>query len=89
MNRLNDLRQLSAERWRIALSLTGAMLLIYFGFILLVAFNKPLLATDLTTGLTLGILLGASVIALAWVLTAFYVRWANGYYDSKVRELRG
>ncbi|MEO5374036.1 MAG: DUF485 domain-containing protein [Alphaproteobacteria bacterium] len=89
MDRAQALHALAATRWRVAISLSIGMLAIYFGFILLVAFNKPLLATILTKGLSLGILLGASVIVLAWVLVLIYVRWANGTYDNRIRELRG
>lgn len=64
------------------------MMIIYFGFILLVAFNKPLLGTLLVPGLSLGILLGALVIISAWVLIYFYVRWANTYYDKKLSRLQ-
>ena len=38
------------------------MVLLYFGFILLVAYGRPLLAIQVVPGLTLGILLGALVI---------------------------
>ena len=79
---------LGAARWRIAGSLTIAMMLVYFGFIALIAYNKPLLARPVTRGLTLGILLGALVIVVSWLLTWVYVRWANAHYDSAVRELR-
>ena len=60
----------------------------YFGFILLVAFNKPLLGRVIAPGLSLGILLGFAVIIAAWVLTWVYVRWANTHYDAHVRGLR-
>lgn len=60
----------------------------YFGFILLVAFNKPLLGTPVADGLSLGILLGALVIVVAWVLTWIYVSWANRHYDSAIRRLK-
>lgn len=66
-----------------------AMMVAYFGFILLVAFNKPLMGRVLTPGLSLGMLLGALVIVFAWVLTWFYVRWANTHYDAALRKLRG
>jgi uncharacterized membrane protein (DUF485 family) len=78
----------SAARWRIAISLTAAMMVVYFGFILLVAFNKPLLATRLAPGLSLGMLLGVLVILVAWVVTWVYVRWANAHYDASVKGLR-
>jgi uncharacterized membrane protein (DUF485 family) len=77
--------RLAARRWRIALFLTAAMLAVYFGFILLIAFAKPVLARPLSGGLTLGILLGVLVIVAAWVLTWIYVRWANDRYDTALR----
>jgi uncharacterized membrane protein (DUF485 family) len=79
---------LSSARWRVALALTAAMMLLYFGFILLVAFGKPLLARQLTDGLSLGILLGALVIVASWVLIWIYTRWANTHYDREVTRLR-
>ena len=71
-----------------AAPLTIVMMVVYFGFILLVAFNKPLLGTILVPGLSLGMLLGVLVIVVAWVLTWTYVRWANRHYDASVRELK-
>ena len=82
------LEAVSAARWRIAVSLTVAMMVVYFGFILLVAFNKPLLGTTLAPGLSLGMLLGALVIVVAWVLTWIYIRWANAHYDASLDGLR-
>ena len=83
-----SLEAVSAARWRIAISLTLVMLTVYVGFILLVAFNKPLLARVIVPGLSIGILLGVVVIIVAWVLTWWYIRWANGHYDASVRGLR-
>jgi uncharacterized membrane protein (DUF485 family) len=84
---VSELRALDRARWRMALSLTGAMILLYFGFIALVAFGRPILATQIIPGLSLGILLGALVIVVSWILTWIYVRWANTYYDPQVRAL--
>ncbi len=78
------LNALGAARWKIAGTLTAAMMLIYFGFIVLIAYHKDLLARQVTRGLTLGILLGALVIVSSWVLTWIYVRWANAHYDTEV-----
>jgi uncharacterized membrane protein (DUF485 family) len=64
------------------------MLAVYFGFILLVAFDKPLLGRLLAPGLSVGILLGVVVILTAWVLIWVYVRWANAHYDAAVARLR-
>ena len=79
---------LAARRWRIAMVLTASMLVTYFGFVLLVAYDKPLLGRILTPGLSLGILLGAVVILVAWALTGIYVRWANRVYDAELARAR-
>lgn len=84
----SPLEQVTAARWRVAISLTVAMMVAYFGFILLVAFNKPLLATPVTRGLSLGMLLGVLVIVVAWGLTWVYVRWANTRYDASLDGLK-
>ncbi len=81
-------RHLAAQRRRVALLLTAAMVVVYFGFILLVAFDPTLLGTLLSEGLSLGIVLGALVIAVAWMLTWVYVRWANRVYDPALQALR-
>ena len=85
---LKALADLGKAQWRLALSLTAAMMVVYFGFILLVAYDKPLLGTLLRPGLSLGTLLGALVIVAAWVFVWIYVRWANGHYDTTVASLR-
>lgn len=88
MTELDDLRAIDAARWRIAIALTAAMMVLYFGFILLVAFNKPLLTHLVAPGLSLGILLGALVIVSAWILIWIYVHWANRHYDAAVESIR-
>ncbi|HSO39549.1 MAG TPA: DUF485 domain-containing protein [Labilithrix sp.] len=87
-DRSRALEALAARRWRVSLLLTAGMLVTYFGFVLLVAYAKPLLGQTLTPGLSLGILLGAVVILVAWVLTGLYVRWANRIYDAELARLR-
>ena len=88
MNHIEQLKALDTARWRVALTLTAAMMALYFGFILLVAYAKPLLGRVVVPGLSLGILLGALVIIAAWVLIWIYVRWANRHYDAAVDALR-
>jgi uncharacterized membrane protein (DUF485 family) len=83
--RIKAVTDLAAERWRFSLWLTIAMMFIYFGFILLIAYNKPLLGTLIAPGLSLGILLGALVIVAAWVL--IYIRWTNSYFDQKIATI--
>jgi len=87
-NPTDALGTLAAARWRMAIALTIAMMVVYFGFILLVAFDKPLLGTPVAPGLSLGMLLGALVILTAWVLMWIYVRWANAHYDTAIAGMR-
>ena len=88
MNHNDQLKALDSARWRISIALTVAMMVFYFGFILLVAYAKPLLGRLLVPGLSLGILLGALVIVAAWVLIWIYVRWANTHYDAAIAAYR-
>jgi uncharacterized membrane protein (DUF485 family) len=82
------LDELAGRRLRVSAVLTAAMLVVYFGFILLIAFNKSLLGELITDGLSLGILLGVIVVLTTWVLTWIYVGWANRKYEPSVRRLR-
>jgi uncharacterized membrane protein (DUF485 family) len=76
------------QRARFAWVLSSVMLIIYFGFILLVAFAKPLLAMKIGGGVTsLGILIGLGVILSAFILTGIYVHRANGRFDELTRNL--
>ena len=79
---------LHQRRWRLAIALTAVMVVVYFGFIALIAYQRAFMGTLLTPGLTVGILLGAMVIVIAWLLTWWYVRWANSHFDARLEELR-
>jgi uncharacterized membrane protein (DUF485 family) len=80
------LTRVAAARWRLAILLTAIMTVVYVGFILLIAFNKPLLGTVLMPGLSVGIVLGVLVIVTAWVLILIYVKWTNDHYDRAVAD---
>jgi uncharacterized membrane protein (DUF485 family) len=75
-------RELKAKRTRLGWALTIAMLLVYYGFILLVAFAKPFLATRIGEGVTtIGMPIGLAVIVFTIVITGIYVRRANSEFD--------
>jgi uncharacterized membrane protein (DUF485 family) len=82
------LEALAARRWRVALGLTGAMLVVYFGFILLITFAKDFMGRTITDGLSVGMALGVLVILATWVLTWAYVGWANRVYEPQLARLR-
>ena len=84
-----DFARLVAKRKTVTVILVAAVFTVYFGFILLVAFNKPYLNNKVGEFVTLGIPLSMLVIVLLWVLTMVYVVWANNVYDKEVDRLKG
>ncbi len=82
-------RQLIRARGRFGWLLSGIMLAAYFGFVLLVAFDKPFLAQPIAAGgvTSLGILIGFALILLAILLTGLYVARANRDYDAALAAL--
>ncbi len=83
-----DAKRLAAARWRVAIALTVVTVIVYFGFILLTAFQKQAMGTLVAAGLSWGMFLGALVIVAAFVVTGVYVRWANAKYDPELRALQ-
>lgn len=69
--------------------MTLLMLIVYYGYIALIAFNKEFLATPLgSTGVTtIGIPIGVGVILFTIIITGIYVRRANGEFDSLKEEI--
>ena len=75
-------QELKAKRSRFGWWLTLAMMVVYYGFILLVAFNKPFLSQRLGDGvMTMGIPIGFGVIVFTVAITAYYVQRANSEFD--------
>jgi uncharacterized membrane protein (DUF485 family) len=68
--------------------LTIIMMVVYYGYIALIAFNKPFLAQPLGSGVTsVGIPIGMGVIIFTIVITGIYVRRANDEYDRLTAEI--
>lgn len=75
-------RKLVTERSRFGWILTWSMMIVYYGFTLLCAFNKDFMGSRIGDGvMTWGIPLGLFVIVFTIIVTAIYVRRANGEYD--------
>jgi uncharacterized membrane protein (DUF485 family) len=83
----HTLHSLVRLRWRVAIAVSAMMVVIYFGFILLIAFSKRAMSVLVVPGLSVGIVLGAMVIALTIATTWFYVRWANRQVDGEIVRL--
>jgi uncharacterized membrane protein (DUF485 family) len=76
------IREIAQQRTRIAFLLTAVVLILYLGFMLLIAFAKPMLSIQVTDGLSLALIFAAAIIVLAWLLAWYYVSWANKHHDT-------
>lgn len=85
-----DYIRLISTRSRFAWTLTIIMLVIYFGFVLTIAFDPSILGTPLCAGsvTTVGIPVGVAVIVSAFLLTGIYVRRANSEFDELTRRIK-
>ena len=82
-------QQLVARRSSFGWALTFVMMIAYYGFILLVAFNKELLGAKIGEGVTTwGIPIGLFVIVFTVIITGVYVRRANGEFDELTAAIR-
>lgn len=75
------------NRYSIVMAILGAIA--YYGFILLVAYDKEFLARKLGAGMvtSLGIPIGVGVIVFTIIITWVYVRRANGEFDDTNAEI--
>lgn len=81
-------KELKAKRTALGWWLSLAGMIAYYGFILLVAFDKPFLAQKIGSGvMTVGIPLGAGVIVFTILITWFYVRRANTEFDALTEKI--
>jgi uncharacterized membrane protein (DUF485 family) len=83
-----DFKDLVARKNTFSINLTIATLIVYYGFILLIAYKREVFASKVAGNITFGIVLGIGVILACFVLTGVYVRWANRNYDAMVDRLK-
>jgi len=84
-----DFLELSSQKNTISIILTILELVLYFGFIALIAYNKPFLAQKMSAdgAATIGIPIAVGTILGSWVLTGIYIWWANVKYDELVKKV--
>ena len=81
-------QELRAKRTPLGIVLTIMMLVVYFGYISLIAFNKPFLAQPLGSGVTsVGIPIGMGVILFTIAITGYYVNIANNKFDALTEQI--
>ena len=82
-------QKLVKTRSRYGWTLTWSMMVVYYGFILLVAFNKEWMGTRLGEGvMTWAMPVGLAVILFTIVITGVYVRRANSEFDELTAAIR-
>ena len=80
--------ELRTKRNRLGIFLTVLMLVAYYGYIALIAFDKKFLAQSIGSGVTtLGIPIGLGVILFTIIITGIYVRRANGEFDALTKQI--
>jgi len=81
-------QELKRKRSSFGWWLTLLMMVVYYGYIALIAFNKPFLAQPIGAGVTsLGVPIGMGVIIFTIIITGIYVRRANGEFDQLTRDI--
>ena len=81
-------QELRARRNPLGVVLTILMLVVYFGYIGLIAFDKAFLAKPIGAGVTtLGVPIGMGVILFTITITVYYVRIANNKFDALTEEI--
>lgn len=80
--------ELKRKRNGLGTVLSILMLIVYYGFISLIAFNKEFLGQALGTGVTtIGIPIGLAVILFTIAVTALYVNRANSEFDALTKDI--
>jgi len=82
-------QKLVSERSKFAWTLSIVMLVVYYAFIMTIAFSPETLGTKIGSGvMTIGIPVGIAIIFISFILTGIYVRRANGEFDQLTKEVR-
>ena len=81
-------QELKRKRSSFGWWLTALMMVVYYGYIALIAWNKEFLSQPLGTGVTtIGVPIGMGVIIFTIVITGIYVRRANSEFDSLTQQI--
>ena len=80
--------ELTRKRSTFGWTLTAIMMVVYYGYIALIAFNKEFLGQPLGSGVTtIGVPIGIGVILFTIAITGVYVRRANTEFDALTKQL--
>ena len=82
-------QELVARRGRFAWTLAAIVLVMFYGFVLTVAFNPTSLGKPVSEGsmLTVGVAVELFMFIFFWILTALYVKRVNSEFDALTQEV--
>lgn len=82
-------RKLIKQRDTLAWTLSACVLVLYFGFVLMVAFTPEILTAPIsdTSVIPVGMLVGVGVIVASIILTGIYVTQANSKFDPMIEAI--
>ncbi|TGK07894.1 DUF485 domain-containing protein [Leptospira semungkisensis] len=83
-----EFKKLVRTRWIVSFLLLFLLFANYYGFILIIALKKEWVVERIGQFANFGLIAGAGVIVLSWILTFIYVIWANRVYDKEVDALK-
>jgi uncharacterized membrane protein (DUF485 family) len=85
-----DYQELVSKRTGFAWMLSIVMLVLYYAYILVIAFNKDLFHTPVTEGelMTMGVPVGVALIVISFILTGVYVKRANSEFDELTNRIK-
>jgi uncharacterized membrane protein (DUF485 family) len=81
-------QKLVKERSAFAWKLSIAMLVVYYAFILVIAFSPATLGISMGGIMTVGIPVGVGIILFSFIITGIYVRRANGEFDTLTQQIK-
>jgi len=81
-------QELISKRGAFALKMTIAMLIVYYAFILTIAFSPETLGKSMGGVMTIGIPIGIMIILFSFIMAGIYTKRANGEFDDLVRKIK-
>ncbi|MBU0924930.1 DUF485 domain-containing protein [bacterium] len=82
-------QELVSKRNSFSLKLSIFVLVMFYAYILVIAFNKEILATRIGDGvMTIAFPIGAAIIIISFITTLIYVKRANGEFEDLTNEIK-
>ncbi len=82
-------QELVSKRSKFAWTLSIVILVVYYAFVLVIAFDPALLGAKIGDGvISVGIPVGMGIIVLSFILTGVYVRRANSEFEALTQDIK-